>query len=207
MDDLRPLEALERFILGSTLPAAPLKQELERKDATYLLAARRATDEELQAHSRTSDKGSGVFKNLLNVFQNHEGPSRFSEGGEVLSGMAGIWHMPDHEAHIVIIGTHPEERRKGVGELLLISSIEEAAVKKDRSVTLEVRISNEPAISLYEKYKFAKVGVRKRYYTDNGEDSLIMTTPPINSSEYTRILQKLINAYENRWGLSDRLGV
>ena len=52
------------------------------------------------------------------------------------------------------------------------------------SVTLEVRKSNLLAQALYEKYRFLKVGVRKRYYSDNHEDAIIMTTPPIQHESY-----------------------
>ena len=53
---------------------------------------------------------------------------------------------------------------------------------------------------LYEKYRFLKVGVRKRYYSDNHEDALIMTTPPIQDDAYAEHMDYLRNAWQRKWG-------
>lgn len=60
-----------------------------------------------------------------------------------------------------------------------------------RVVTLEVRVSNQLAQALYLKYGFEIVGQRRNYYSDNGEDALIMTTPPLGGAEFQRRLQEL----------------
>jgi [ribosomal protein S18]-alanine N-acetyltransferase len=65
-------------------------------------------------------------------------------------------------------------------------------------VTLEVRRSNVSAQALYEKYRFLKVGTRKRYYSDNHEDAIIMTTPPISSDSYLEHLAYLRGRLERR---------
>ena len=66
-------------------------------------------------------------------------------------------------------------------------------------LTLEVRASNLPAQALYEKYGFAKVGVRRRYYADDGEDAVVMTTERITSGSYQSMFQQLKQAYTQRW--------
>jgi ribosomal-protein-alanine N-acetyltransferase len=104
------------------------------------------------------------------------------------------------QAHIVAIAVREEYRRRGLGELLLSESIDMALSNGQESVTLEVRRSNESAQTLYEKYRFLKVGVRRRYYTDNHEDALIMTTPPINTGAYAEHLAYLRDRWERRWG-------
>jgi ribosomal-protein-alanine N-acetyltransferase len=71
--------------------------------------------------------------------------------------------------------------------------------------TLEVRMSNQAAQKLYEKYGFKPAGVRKGYYTDNREDALIMTTSPINTPEYAALLETLRRDHAARWGASVRL--
>ncbi len=105
-------------------------------------------------------------------------------------GYGGFWLMVD-EAHISTIASAPAFRRCGVGELLLVTMIDSAAQVGAQVVTLEVRVSNVGAQALYRKYAFEVVGMRKRYYSDNGEDALIMTTPPITTAEYQRLVQEL----------------
>jgi len=63
-----------------------------------------------------------------------------------------------------------------------------------------VRKSNLTAQRLYEKYRFLKVGTRKRYYSDNHEDAIIMTTPPIQDGRYAEHLEYLRDAWHRRWG-------
>jgi ribosomal-protein-alanine N-acetyltransferase len=59
------------------------------------------------------------------------------------------------------------------------------------SVTLEVRVSNVAARALYRAYGFYEVGLRKRYYADNHEDAIIMTTEPLDSAAYRARLERL----------------
>lgn len=104
-------------------------------------------------------------------------------------GHAGFWVMVD-EAHISTLATHPAWRRRGIAELLLVAMTERAAELGLRVMTLEVRVSNVTAQALYRKYRFEIVGQRVHYYSDNGEDAWIMTTPPITSAEYQRFFQE-----------------
>lgn len=103
-------------------------------------------------------------------------------------GHAGFWVMVD-EAHISTLATHPAWRRRGIAELLLVTMTERATELGLRVMTLEVRVSNVTAQALYRKYRFEVVGQRVHYYSDNGEDAWIMTTPPIASAEYQRFFQ------------------
>ena len=92
--------------------------------------------------------------------------------GQII-GYAGLWAILD-EGHITNVAVHPQHRKKGLGEMLcslLIQLTEEAGLKRH---TLEVRPSNEAALSLYEKLGFQVAGRRKGYYEDNGEDALIL---------------------------------
>lgn len=112
-------------------------------------------------------------------------------------GYGGFWMMLD-EAHICTLGVHPDWRGRGVGELLLSTMIQQASELDAQVVTLEVRVSNAPAQHLYEKYGFTSVGVRKGYYSDNGEDALIMTTEPIHSPAYERRFNRLQRMLRSR---------
>jgi ribosomal-protein-alanine N-acetyltransferase len=97
--------------------------------------------------------------------------------GEIV-GYGGIWLMVD-EAHVTTFAVHPRYRRRHIGERLLLSLLDLALDRHAREATLEVRLSNLPARRLYEKYGFRPVGIRPRYYSDNQEDALIMTTEPL----------------------------
>jgi ribosomal-protein-alanine N-acetyltransferase len=99
---------------------------------------------------------------------------------DVVIGFAGLWLMVD-EAHVTTFAVDPAWRRRTVGERLLVALLDVAMARGAREATLEVRLSNMGARRLYEKYGFRPVGLRPRYYTDNGEDALIMTTDPLAS--------------------------
>jgi len=88
-------------------------------------------------------------------------------------GYAGIWLVTD-EGHITNVAVHPDFRRKGVAKGLVSSLIEASSREGVCSYTLEVRISNKEAISLYKSLDFRECGVRREYYEDNSEDALIM---------------------------------
>ncbi len=103
----------------------------------------------------------------------------------------GFWLMVD-EAHISTIASRREWRGRGLGELLLAGMMEEARALGAERVTLEVRVSNAVAQNLYRKYGFNVEGRRKRYYSDNNEDALIMTTPPIGTPAYRQLFDGLV---------------
>lgn len=93
-------------------------------------------------------------------------------------GYAGCWHIFE-EAHITTLSVHPEHRKIGVAQSLLFTLIDDCYKNKIKYITLEVRESNIPAISLYEKNGFKSIGMRKNYYQDNNENALIMFTENI----------------------------
>jgi [ribosomal protein S18]-alanine N-acetyltransferase len=101
-----------------------------------------------------------------------------ARGDEEIVGYGGMWLMVD-EAHITTFAIHPAWRRRGIGERLLLAFLDLATDRHAREATLEVRLSNLPARRLYEKYGFRPVGLRPRYYSDDHEDALIMTTDPL----------------------------
>jgi len=89
-----------------------------------------------------------------------------------VAGYGGMYVSVDVGA-VNNIGVMPEYRRRGIGEKLL-GALEEYSVKNDITLlTLEVRASNTPAIGLYEKHGFEKVGTRKNYYKKPTEDGLL----------------------------------
>jgi [ribosomal protein S18]-alanine N-acetyltransferase len=90
-----------------------------------------------------------------------------------LIGFGCFWAILD-EAHITLLGIHPQYQGQGWGKLLLSSLLQKAREINMIRATLEVRESNQIAIRLYEQYGFQILGRRKKYYQDTGEDGLIM---------------------------------
>lgn len=123
--------------------------------------------------------------------------------GQRIVGLIGFWRMAG-EVHITTIGIRQAYRRQGIGELLLISTIDLALVQHAEAMTLEVRLSNSAAKALYEKYGFFKNGVRKGYYTNDREDAVIMTTDKLTSASFQSQFQQLKRAHAERWGLAMR---
>src|SRR6187397_227137 len=105
-------------------------------------------------------------------------------------GYGGMWLMVD-EAHITTFAVHPAWRCQRIGERLLLAFLDLARDRHAREATLEVRLSNLAARRLYEKYGFRPVGLRPRYYSDNGEDALIMTTEPLAEPEMLERIARL----------------
>ncbi len=92
--------------------------------------------------------------------------------GQVI-GYGGMWKIFD-EGHITNIAVHPEFRRCGAASVIIEKILEVSGEKGVKSLTLEVRKSNIAAQNLYQKYGFKPEGIRKGYYSDTGEDALIM---------------------------------
>ena len=112
-------------------------------------------------------------------------------------GYGGMWVMVD-EAHITTFAVDPDFRQQGIGERLLLALLDLARARNAREATLEVRLSNLPARRLYEKYGFRPVGLRPRYYSDDNEDALIMTTEPIASDPMVERIERLRAVVEAR---------
>jgi len=173
--------------------------ELRNKLARYIVICRGNA-------AAASDNGHRVIglKDVLLFFKQLFSPDRYfgpagsPAAGEHLVGMAGIWMMVD-EAHIVTIAVRRSHSHQGLGEWLLISIIDLSMQLRAKYVTLEVRESNRTAQALYEKYGFTRAGTRRKYYSDNGEDALIMTTCELDSPSYLERLQRLRQEHHARW--------
>jgi ribosomal-protein-alanine N-acetyltransferase len=119
---------------------------------------------------------------------------------DLVVAYAGIWLMVD-EAHVTTFAVLPTSRRQGVGGRLLLELLELAVDLGARVVTLEVRLSNAPARRLYQRFGFRPVGVRPRYYSDNGEDALIMTTDVLDSDGMVRLRERMADRIGSDDGL------
>ncbi|MFP4200021.1 MAG: ribosomal protein S18-alanine N-acetyltransferase [Clostridia bacterium] len=92
---------------------------------------------------------------------------------EKVIGYAGMWLFL-FEAHVTNIAVHPDYRGRKVGAQLLLGLMGRALLRGLKRMTLEVRVSNALAQDFYESYGFQFVKLKKGYYTDTGEDALVM---------------------------------
>jgi ribosomal-protein-alanine N-acetyltransferase len=89
-------------------------------------------------------------------------------------GYICFWLVAE-ETHILNLAAHPERRRRGIGSRLLRHGVNYCREKGAQEMTLEVRRSNYQAISLYRSFHFQPQGIRPHYYSDSGEDAVIMS--------------------------------
>ncbi|MEL6320159.1 MAG: ribosomal protein S18-alanine N-acetyltransferase [Cyanobacteria bacterium J06626_14] len=92
---------------------------------------------------------------------------------DFMLGISCSWAIVD-EAHITLLGVHPDFRRQGLGMLMLWVQFQLAYQRGMKRATLEVRSSNKGAIALYKRFGFKQAGIRKGYYRQTGEDALIL---------------------------------
>jgi ribosomal-protein-alanine N-acetyltransferase len=114
--------------------------------------------------------------------------------GKETIAYGGLWLMVD-EAHVTTFAVLPLYRRHGVGGRLMVELMRLAVDLGARVVTLEVRLSNQPARALYHRFGFRPVGVRPRYYSDNGEDALIMTTDELRTPRMRDLMAAMATRY------------
>lgn len=104
-------------------------------------------------------------------------------------GYAGVL-IGAGEAHVTTVAVHPEFHRRKIASRLLVALLDEARGLGANAATLEVRVANRGAQRLYGAFGFAPVGVRPGYYSETGEDALIMWAHDIRSAAYTRRLDE-----------------
>ena len=98
----------------------------------------------------------------------------------VIVGMIVVWLIMD-EIHIATLAIDPTQRRQRVGQRLLAFTLADGIENGGIKSFLEVRTGNIAARALYRKFGYEEVGVRKKYYSDNGEDAILMNLDPIDT--------------------------
>jgi ribosomal-protein-alanine N-acetyltransferase len=211
VEHIPAVSAIEKLSFPQPWPQNAYRREiLENRMAHYVVARHLGSDTHADqpAHEapytdadlQKSQSGDliGRLSRLLRPADPPRSPQLEEELRSIV-GYAGIWVMTD-EAHVTTIASAPAMRGRGVGEFLLVALIRRGIEVGARWMTLEVRASNSVAQNLYRKYTFKEMGVRRRYYSDNGEDALVMWTDALDSDSF----QAALDQKERK--LADRLG-
>lgn len=174
--DVPEVARVEARCFTNPWPPSAYRRELRLPDQNYYVVVR-----SLRGPGESSPESRNGHRALPRLL-----PLPFTRRGNEenrIIGFAGMWTVYD-EAHITTIGIDPDRRGHGLGEWLLVHLIHEAVNRHAGWLTLEVRVSNEPAQALYRKYGFTVHGTRKRYYSDNNEDAHIMWSPSLRDPAY-----------------------
>jgi len=158
---------------------AAYKQDLDNPSIRYIVACK---DKDATESRKQVMPTPSWFKRVFSY-------ERRLDTRQYIVGFSGFWMMAG-EAHIIAIGVRDGYRQLGIGESLLIATIELAQTLNAGVVTLEVRASNKIAQELYKKYGFQVVGRRVRYYSSDGEDATIMSTDNITSPPFEASFQR-----------------
>ena len=159
-DDIPAVVVVEQASYSMTWPAKAYDYELKQNELAHYFVLRTSPPQAAAAEQESS-----------------------------VIGLGGFWLLSG-EVHINTIAVYPTWRGLGLGEWLLITLLEEGQALSAEVATLEVRPSNHAARRLYQKYGFEEVGRRPHYYSDNDEDALILTTPPLASPDYQTMLHQ-----------------
>jgi len=191
--DILELNQIDKEAFPTMWPATNFKREMENIMAHYMVLV----DEDI-SRGASPKISPNIWKRLWDCIRRDSNAAGTLADNPKVIGYSAIWVMAG-SAHLVSVAVRDSFRRKGFGELLLMSSLKEAIKHKCFEMTLEVRVSNIVAQNLYLKYGFAIKGIRKKYYLDNHEDALIMTLDSIDSPDFPSKLEEYKNSHTRKW--------
>ena len=170
--DVATVQEIEREIFVTPWPRNAYYRELaSRSSAHYVVLRQEGIVESPPGHMSSSDFDPTIV------------------------GYGGMWRMYD-EAHVTTIGVRRDLQHRGYGRILFAGLIQAAYDMGAKWVTLEVRTSNENAMHMYEAFSFKVIGRRKGYYTDNGEDAIVMWSDSIHSPRFRRAYEASLERIE-----------
>lgn len=212
LDDVEEVAAVERLCFPNPWPLSAYRRELRNPDQNYYIVLR---DDTLAEHHESEPGSPNGEYSLQSPRFPIRRPRRFtfwplgrrqeSSGTPPIIGFAGMWNVLD-EAHVTTIGIVPSLRGRNLGELLFVALMDEAIRRRVTWVTLEVRVTNIAAQSLYRKYGFAVQGRRPRYYSDNNEDAYIMWSGSLKDDAYLLQLEGLRRKLAHRMSFDQDAG-
>lgn len=201
--DVTQVSEIDREAFPTQWPAPNYRRELLSGVSHYIVVCDDSAGTSIPspAEGESSPEPAGWAARLRRWFGHEPAQPSPKELTERVAGFAGIWVIGD-EAHITSIAVREKYRGRGIGELLMMALFGLARSYGAQTITLEVRVSNAVAQSLYTKFGFSPVGTRRGYYTDNREDALLMSTDNIFSEACQERLGRLKREHVEKWGES-----
>ena len=169
--DIATVQEIEREIFSTPWPRNAYYRELASRSSAHYLILRQEGPMETPAGFQGADFDPSIV------------------------GYGGMWRMYD-EAHVTTIGVRHDLQHRGHGRVLFAGLVQAAYDMGAKWVTLEVRTSNENAMKMYEAFGFKVFGRRKGYYTDNGEDAIVMWSDSIHSPRFRRAYESNLERIE-----------
>ena len=170
--DIRAVRRIESAAYEDAWPARAFDAELANAFARY----RVAIEEPATASDEPERMGAlGAIATLRRRLLRRTRPDR-------IVGFIGVWSMQD-QMHLVTIAVDPTQQGRGIGARLLLECMDLAREAELPEIVLEVRVTNERAKALYERFGFHRAGTLLAYYQDNGEDAHVMLSGPLESPE------------------------
>jgi ribosomal-protein-alanine N-acetyltransferase len=167
------------------MPGTPFERELRNGLAQYVVAVEQADEQPPE------EAPNGFLHSVRRLF------ARSRE--QRLLGFAGVWYTTK-QLHIVTVAVEPSEQGRGIGQRLLFECHRLALEADLPTIALEVRVSNERAQRLYEWFGFNRAGTLRGYYSDNGEDALVMLTPELRDAAFAARIFELREQHRARYG-------
>lgn len=206
---LKPLTAeqlsaaveLDQLCFGGLWTRSGYERELDSPNSQLLVLEAAIGNRESGVRARTSE---ALTRNAVTTEVETELTLQ-----PLLVGLGCYWEILE-EAHITILAVHPDYQRQGLGKLLLYALLWDARMRLLEWATLEVKPSNQAALSLYQKFGFTEAGRRRRYYP-TGEDALILWRGGLQTLEFEETLTQCYREVEYTlafwsWQLSEVIG-
>ena len=199
LEDVPEVARVERRSFTNPWPTSAYRRELGNPQQNHYIVLRSAEPSRGQEDADSSSARSFGRRTFLPLGFGRRGGEEAAAKASPILGFAGMWNAFD-EAHVTTIAVDEPYRGAGLGELLLAALFDEAGRRGANWLTLEVRVSNDPAIALYTKWGFTIQGTRKRYYSDNNEDAHVMWSKAISDPVYRHDLAILRHRLLQRIG-------
>jgi ribosomal-protein-alanine N-acetyltransferase len=198
--ELKPLTAeqlnavveLDQLCFGGLWTRSGYERELDSPSSQLLVL-----------EARRGEKDSGFLNRSSEVLTQNSVCENFQTAPtsqNTLVGLGCFWSILE-EAHITILAVHPDYQRQGLGKFLLYALLRDAKRRQLEWATLEVKPSNQAALSLYQKFGFKEAGRRRKYYKDTGEDALILWRGGLQTLEFEETLAKCYQHLEQNLAL------
>lgn len=200
---LKPLTAqylsavveLDKLCFGGLWTRSGYERELESPNSQLLILEAAIDTGSSGAENHSSE---GLTQNAVTAADLETAPIVQN----ALIGLGCYWSILE-EAHITILAVHPDYQRQGLGQLLLYALLRDAKQRKLEWATLEVKPSNQAALSLYHKFGFILCGRRRRYYKDTGEDALILWRGGLQKQDFEETLANCYQQIKHHLDLAD----